>query len=441
MDATKSDNGEKLCNNIHSRSSQPFKVTQNKPLSSKNRGEDLRQPKVMEDIAQAVEDINEDVTNKNREEEKGTSKRKTRGKTLCKTIHGRTLEEHEEVTFNEDGQPIGPSDKVVSDLSLFLGTLARNSTFCPLIYTNWSGMSDKNIRRFWRYTNVSQKFVLPIEARDWVETTVRDAWRRYKHKIKKDHFLKYSNLTERLKHRPPKVPESHFRKLCEYWNSKPQAISERNTRNRAQLKWVHQMGPKKFSLAREKFLAKEKREPTQAEIFVETQKGNKGKPLDVETEKVISQLQEMVENGESDTEAFEAIFGKERPGMEEINALKKAHNKEVSVLVENFEDKIGKLKHAFKTLMQHCNPQINMESIEDLLGFSHGDANGSPNEATVQMHSSTSTHAPCLEKQYINGDGENDNELFQDDDVGDKFQDDKFEMYDIDNESEEDALE
>lgn len=71
MDATKSDNGEKLCNNIHSRSSQPFKVTQNKPLSSKNRGEDLRQPEVMEDIAQAVEDINEDVTNKNREEEKG----------------------------------------------------------------------------------------------------------------------------------------------------------------------------------------------------------------------------------------------------------------------------------------------------------------------------------------------------------------------------------
>src|ERR1051325_436128 len=83
-----------------------------------------------------------------------TSQRKTRGKTLCKKIHARTLEERVEVTFNEDFQPIGPSEKVVSELSLFLGTLARNSTFCPLRYTNWSGMPDDNKNRFWRYTNV-----------------------------------------------------------------------------------------------------------------------------------------------------------------------------------------------------------------------------------------------------------------------------------------------
>jgi hypothetical protein len=33
--------------------------------------------------------------------------------------------------------------------------------------------------------------------------------------------------------------------------------------------------------------AKEGREPTQSEIFVETRKGNKGKQMDVETVKVI----------------------------------------------------------------------------------------------------------------------------------------------------------
>jgi hypothetical protein len=48
------------------------------------------------------------------------------------------------------------------------------------------------------------------------------------------------------------------------------------------------------------------------------------------------------------------------------------------------------LQNAFKALVQHCNPQFNMESIEDLLGFSRGDAK----ESGPQMHSSTSIHAP-----------------------------------------------
>lgn len=62
---------------------------------------------------------------------------------------------------------------------------------------------------------------MSVEARDWVETTVRDAWRRYKYKIKQHHFLKYPNMTERLKHRPPKVPIAHFRALCEFWSKEP----------------------------------------------------------------------------------------------------------------------------------------------------------------------------------------------------------------------------
>ncbi|KAL5097416.1 hypothetical protein RYX36_001743, partial [Vicia faba] len=269
VDATKSNNGEK-------------------PGSSVNRSSNQNQPKkgTRQESVQNRAKVNEEDAITNREEEKETSQRKTRGKTLCKKIHARTLEERVEVTFNEDFQPFGPSEKVVSDLSLFLGTLARNSTFCPLRYTNWSGMPDDNKNHFWRYTN--RKFILPVEARDWIETTVREAWRRYKHKIKKNYFLKYSNMTERLKNCPPNVPIGQFKSLCAYWSKETiQAISENNTRNKAQLKWMHRMGPKNFALTREKVREKEKREPTQSEMFVETQKGNKGKELDVETGKVI----------------------------------------------------------------------------------------------------------------------------------------------------------
>lgn len=94
---------------------------------------------------------------------------------MCKNIHARTLEEREEVTINENGQPIGPTDSDVSDLSLFLGTLAGNSSFCSLIYTSWKAVPNENIECVWNYTK--SKFILSDEAKEWVKNTVRDVWR------------------------------------------------------------------------------------------------------------------------------------------------------------------------------------------------------------------------------------------------------------------------
>ena len=122
----------------------------------------------------------------------------------------------------------------------------------------------------------------------------------------------------------------------------------------------------------------------------------------------------MVEKKGSDTEAFKAVMGKERPGRlrcygrtvtktslkrkAEINALKQAHSQEVSTLRHEFQDQIDRLQNAFKTVIQQCNPPLNMESIEDLLGLSHGDANSSPKDSRAQMHSFTSIHTPCPKK-------------------------------------------
>ncbi|XP_058742043.1 uncharacterized protein LOC131614487 [Vicia villosa] len=90
-----------------------------------------------------------------------------------------------------------------------------------------------------------------------------------------------------------------------------------------------------------------------------------------------------------------------------------------------------------QTLCSECNPQINMESIENLLGLSHGDANSSPKNKTQQLHSSTSTHAPCHGKQGINEDVENDdiNDEIQEDDVDSEIQVD-----DVDDEFQEDGV-
>jgi len=82
--------------------------------------------------------------------------KKTRGQTQCLAIHGRYTRERPEVILDIDGEPIAPTDKIVTDLSYFLGTIARNSSFCPLIYTNFKVLlNDKDNKAcIWAYVMV-----------------------------------------------------------------------------------------------------------------------------------------------------------------------------------------------------------------------------------------------------------------------------------------------
>lgn len=48
--------------------------------------------------------------------------------------------------------------------------------------------------------------------------TIREAWKRYKGKIKKKHFDKYDTIEDMLKNRPAQVPEAQFKKLIQYWS-------------------------------------------------------------------------------------------------------------------------------------------------------------------------------------------------------------------------------
>ncbi|MED6154712.1 hypothetical protein PIB30_113649, partial [Stylosanthes scabra] len=62
------------------------------------------------------------------------------------------------------------------------------------------------------------KFILPSSAQKWVIETVRDAWKRFKGKIKKKHFVPYDTIDDMMKNRPRQVPEGQFIKLIYYWS-------------------------------------------------------------------------------------------------------------------------------------------------------------------------------------------------------------------------------
>jgi len=90
---------------------------------------------------------------------------------------------------------------------------------CILSHTNdgWlivKWLLDVNDTKFFK-----GKFIIPEEGWKGIFSRINDAWRRFKHYIKREHYLKYSTLKDRLKHRPEEVPEPHFRRLLKFWDN------------------------------------------------------------------------------------------------------------------------------------------------------------------------------------------------------------------------------
>ncbi|CAL5185818.1 unnamed protein product [Lathyrus oleraceus] len=79
---------------------------------------------------------------------------------------------------------------------------------------------------------------------------------------------------------------------------------------------MHRVEPTKFARIHAKLRAKKDgEEVTQAEMFIETRKSRKGKQVDGKTQFAIDKLQESIENSvEAGTQAFQSLFGKEKPG-------------------------------------------------------------------------------------------------------------------------------
>ncbi|XP_027933320.1 uncharacterized protein LOC114188858 [Vigna unguiculata] len=288
-------------------------------------------------------------------EKEGTKKKRTRGPTQCLAIHGRSMQDRPEVVLDADGEPIGLIDKIVTDLSYFLGTIARNSTFCPLIYTSFKALlKDKdNKAHIWTY--VLEKFNISDKGEKAVFTRINDAWRRYKSFIKKKHFSKYSTLKDRLKHRPLFLSEAHFKQLLKYWNI---SIIQRTKK---------EVGEK----------------VTQAEMFITTRQrreGRKGKELDEETHNAIIKLQGSIQNSSDSVEqTFKSLFGKEKPGRvrcyrktmkpsqfrknEEIAAIKKEHANAIS----GMEKKIQDLRAIVNFVVRQQNPDLDEKDLNNMM--------------------------------------------------------------------------
>uniref|UniRef100_M1DPG5 Ubiquitin n=1 Tax=Solanum tuberosum TaxID=4113 RepID=M1DPG5_SOLTU len=61
--------------------------------------------------------------------------------------------EEVDIDCSTKGQPVGPIDKIVSELTNFIGTIARNPRFINLMYTSWHAVPKDIKKRMWEYIN------------------------------------------------------------------------------------------------------------------------------------------------------------------------------------------------------------------------------------------------------------------------------------------------
>ncbi|WJX57834.1 hypothetical protein P8452_43352 [Trifolium repens] len=292
-------------------------------------------------------------------EEEGTTKKRTRGPTRCLDVHAIELdEERVEIILDDAGEPIGPTNEVVAKFSSFIGTIARSPTYCPLIYTTFKAFTDDEKEAMWKLVN--DKYIMPTNGRKVALARIDDAWRRYKNAIKRKYFSKYPNLRERLKHRPKTIPKNHYKKLMIYWGiNTVQDICKKNAVNRAKQKYIHRMGTKSFARVKAQMRAKKEdgSDVTQAEIFIETRTGQKGKKVDQDTQNVVTKLHDSIkDSNECAAKTFQSIFGKEKAGL-------------------------------VRCLLKQANPDMDDEALDTIM------------EKAMDNGASTSTHMHDLDKE------------------------------------------
>ncbi|KAD6454504.1 hypothetical protein E3N88_09210 [Mikania micrantha] len=159
---------------------------------------------------------------------------KKRGPTMLPVVRMRKVDDREIIICNEFGQSVGPvtnEKDVVGRFSRFLGTIARNHSYAPLIHSSWHKVPHKD--KIWEY-------VLDILT-SYINADLR-----------KKHFYQFRDNKTRWKNRPKNIPEGDFAQLLRLWNNtnvKKRCLRAKEMR--MSQKNMHTAGPKSFARIRD----------------------------------------------------------------------------------------------------------------------------------------------------------------------------------------------
>ncbi|XP_057805534.1 uncharacterized protein LOC131020622 isoform X2 [Salvia miltiorrhiza] len=249
----------------------------------------------------------------------GNKKKRARGPTCMPKVWG--LNKNFNVSFNELGQP--NDRKQTSTLAHFLGTIARNGSFCPLHYTDWRLMPNSYKEDMLR--EVKSRFTMRAGSDSFILQSINHKWRNWKCQLKSLNFDPSVSIEEQLLTVPERVNAHQYKKLLDHWNTdKAQEHSEKNKEARAKLEIPHRMGKRSYAVMAEVMYEELGRHPTRAELFEKCCYPSNGSATSETVREAIEKMKEQSKQNDGNLsdcdvvhdadDAFAKILGKDKDG-------------------------------------------------------------------------------------------------------------------------------
>lgn len=311
--------------------------------------------------------------------------KKCRGETRMDRVYARN--EKKLMTLNRRFQPVSDcGDKVISELSNFCGTIAKD--YVPLTFINWHQVPKMDKDVYWDI--VLDKYIISEEGRPWVMRTIGDSWRVRKSRVKRKHYSKYDNDNDRIKNKPDNIPLEEFKVLLKYWGDKKvQDLAEKNIESRKMIKDAHTAGPKTFAQISHNMKLErpdvEDYSPTRGQIFFKTRKRKEGREYKSAT-MLINNTEETAFPEDGDSHGPYWLVGRHAKTARLRNASSDAYMQQLTTKIrkqvaDEMEEKLNQkvqenLARVLKMLAE-ANPTFNV-NMENFYKTSTKDDNGTP---------------------------------------------------------------
>ncbi|XP_075650322.1 uncharacterized protein LOC142620904 [Castanea sativa] len=171
--------------------------------------------------------------------------RVTRGASKYLDVWDLPDDEEIELSLNSLHQPVDDGARTFTG---FLGTIAQKPHMCPIRYLNWKNMPEEFKEECWRV--VEHKYSVPVNPiadealKAFTLQKIGKAWRDYKPRMKKRHYIPHSRNKTRVKNNPPKgcILED-WDILVDHWYTDDAVIqSEKNKDRRSKQDELHTAG-------------------------------------------------------------------------------------------------------------------------------------------------------------------------------------------------------
>ncbi|KAF5481243.1 hypothetical protein F2P56_001911, partial [Juglans regia] len=192
-----------------------------------------------------------------------------------------------------------PMNLKSSKVRRFAGTLVRDRQLAPINFSDWRLVPQHFKDTMWDI--IKSKFMVPHDKLEgfhsFIERDMGKKWKDYKHELKKT-LLKANDTsaaTVVARADPNKVNLSQLADLATIWfDEKWKAKSEKNNECRGKQKVVHSTGSKSYTRYASEWEKKTGALPSRAQLFVNTHKRKNGTHLNNETEKVVTEMEELL---------------------------------------------------------------------------------------------------------------------------------------------------